>query len=93
MGDIIRTSQREDLAGKTPEEAYAILKEEGVELTDKQLEMVAGGNDWIDPVLDIAKDVGHVDCPKCGQLNLVVRPKTEITCTKCGYTFTADWPS
>ena len=91
--DLITEQKEKAKAFKTSEEVLSLAKEEGVELTDKQLGMVAGGDDWLDIALDIGKDVGHVDCPKCRQLNLVVRSKTEITCTKCGYTFTADWPS
>lgn len=36
------------LACKTPEDLFALAKEEGVELTDEQLDAVAGGRAWYD---------------------------------------------
>ena len=87
MSNVIKPNQRENLANKTPQEAFEILKGEGVELTDEQLATVAGGIEWD----DLGKDVGYVKCPKCGQVNLVVYPNTSITCSRCGNTFTADW--
>ena len=34
-------------ACKTPEELVALAKEDGVELTDEQLESLAGGGKWL----------------------------------------------
>ena len=34
---------------KTPEELLALAKREGIELTDEQIEGVAGGQDWCGP--------------------------------------------
>ena len=33
-------------AAKTPDELVALAKAEGIELTDDQLETIAGGEDW-----------------------------------------------
>jgi len=69
MGDIIRPSQREDLAGKSPQEAYAILKEEGVELTDEKLEGIAGGG-WTYTVCRYCGASVSADadwCPECDE--------------------------
>lgn len=49
--------QREKIrACKTPEDYLALAKSEGVELTDEQLESIAGGRDWDEPIT----------CPECG---------------------------
>ena len=32
---------------KSPEELMALAKEEGIELSDEQLDAVAGGEDWV----------------------------------------------
>ena len=34
---------------RTPEELLALAKREGIELTDEQIEGVAGGQDWCGP--------------------------------------------
>ena len=33
-------------AAKTPEDLVALAKDEGMELTDEQLESLAGGSEW-----------------------------------------------
>ena len=34
----------------TPEELAALAREEGIELTDEQLEAISGGNSWYAPI-------------------------------------------
>ena len=34
---------------KTPEELLALAKQEGIELSDEELEGIAGGQDWCGP--------------------------------------------
>ena len=41
--DLPPEQQERAKALKTPEEAMAFIKEEGIELTDEELEQVAGG--------------------------------------------------
>ena len=66
---------------KNTEEVLAIAKEEGIELTDEQLEAVSGG---------CSKDTIH--CPNCGSTNLTKRAVGfarrlygyKFTCNDCG---------
>ena len=45
----LSVDQREKLRGASSmEEIVAIAKEEGVELTEEQLDAIAGGVDWLD---------------------------------------------
>ena len=74
-------------ACKNSEELLALAKEEGIELTDEQLEAVSGG----------CKTSGHGDewfrggtCPKCGGTNTVFYEGTwshgaTMHCYDCGY--------
>lgn len=48
-------------ACKTQEERLALAKEEGVELTDEQLEAVSGG----------ACNSAGIPCPKCGSMDTI----------------------
>ena len=65
---------------KNTEEVLAIAKEEGIELTDEQLEAVSGG---------CSKATIH--CPNCGSTNLTKRPigfahrvsGYRLTCNDC----------
>ena len=43
---------------KTPEEIFALAKEEGYELSDEELEAVSGGNKWNCSDCD-----GYFGCP------------------------------
>ena len=70
-------------ACKTTEEILATAKEEGIELTEEQLEAVSGG---------CGTYTGNEPCPKCGGKKFknnstgdVVQIVT-ITCMTCGYT-------
>ena len=66
------------------EEVLAIAKEEGIELTDEQLEAVSGG---------CSKET--VRCPNCGSTNLTKRAVGvahrvsgyRFTCNDCGATW------
>ena len=80
---FIKHSNREDLVGKTPEEAFEILKEEGAELSDEQLEQISGGDAW--------DDCAVTYCPECGDFNFVMYPQTETTCKSCGVTIYLNW--
>ena len=73
---------REDLVDLSPLEALEVLKNEGVELSDKDLEAVSGG--WED-------DWGLVECSDCHSLTYIAKPKTETTCNGCGKTLRVQW--
>ena len=62
---------------KTPEEALALAKEEGIELTEEQLEAVSGGACVEKPI-----------CPICHSERVVFEDKSdhdEFECLNCGY--------
>ena len=65
---------KEKAKGKTPEEIVALAQEEGVELSDEQLEAVSGG--WTGS-----------DCPNCGSDNTGwdIFEGFENFCGDCGY--------
>lgn len=68
-------------ACKGPEEIMAIAKQEGVELTDEQLEAINGGG--------CTKETP--DCPNCGSDyvdSLGVYDGVNYTCRKCWYSWT-----
>ena len=65
-------------ACKNSEEILELAKNEGIELTDEQLEAVSGG-------------CGSGDdnkCPKCGHklYKMMNQDCFSVVCTKCGYT-------
>ncbi|MDY6430775.1 MAG: hypothetical protein SPL00_03190 [Bacilli bacterium] len=68
---------------KNHEELLALAKEEGVELTDEQLKVVAGGG-ACSVISDIGDKVNPFDCPKCGSNN-VVKDGNISTCKSCGH--------
>lgn len=39
-------------ACRTPEEFAEVAKQEGVELSDEQLELIAGGKNWFESFMD-----------------------------------------
>lgn len=68
-------------AGKSPDEILELAKDMGVELTDEQLEDVAGGSIW-NP-----HDAYSDGCPNCGSHNLQygnVGQTMWYTCKDCG---------
>lgn len=46
--DLTTEQKEKAIACKTPEEVLALAKEEGIKLTDEELQAVAGGGDWED---------------------------------------------
>ena len=66
--------QREKAARcHTPEELLKFAKEEGIELSDEDLEKIAGGDEWSIP-----------DCPDCGSSN-TQGYGYNFMCRDCGY--------
>ena len=70
---------------KNQEELLKIAKEEGIELTDEQLNAVSGGGFNCSP---------SVSCPKCGSndvdeeyISSLTRVYYRCTCKKCGHKF------
>ena len=65
---------------KNNEELLAIAKEEGIELTDEQLDAVSGGCDSEEPT----------HCPNCGateNLTAVDFLRSKYQCARCGNYF------
>ena len=67
---------------KNQEEILKLAKEEGIELTDEQLEAVTGGCSGVD------------SCPRCGSKNLWTKRHSnvdpswyDVVCRDCGYTW------
>lgn len=71
--------QREKVeACKNPEEILALAKEEGYELSESELDQVAGGG-W---------SSYETTCPECKKVILVSSSGSqEITCPSCGYSY------
>ena len=71
---------------KNNEEILKVAKEEGVELTDEQLEAVSGGCGFVDPT----------NCPKCNSTNFITADinmdgsRVKYLCNSCGCRFEAD---
>lgn len=61
-------------AVETKDENNAIIAETGMELTDEELDGVAGG---------IAMSYENIACPMCGYLNFVNVKKIKFTCECC----------
>ena len=59
FNDITPELREKAMACKTPEKLIALAKAEGYELTDEQLEAVAGGTEWC---LSFAHDCGDYNC-------------------------------
>lgn len=79
--DLMKEQQEAFASAQTPEELFALAKEEGVERADKDLEKVSGGA-WRQP---------EVTCPKCGSTNTDsnISGETEkrlySKCLSCGH--------
>ena len=85
MSNLTPEMREKVLACKTPEEILALAKEAGRELTEEELEAVAGGGEgW----------TSIVQCPLC--LGLNTEKRTSILgnsfyeCLDCGHKFTVD---
>ena len=70
-------------ACKNQEELLALAKEEGIELTDEQLEVISGGG-ACSIISDIGDYLNTEDCPECG-CNDVEMDGDNRVCKKCGY--------
>lgn len=64
---------------QTPEELFALAKAESVDLTDEDLDKIAGGGRWN----------FVVDCPKCGSHRTGRASKDQFGCKDCGYRWEA----
>ena len=59
----------------TPEEILEAVHEEGRELSEEELEDIAGGGEWVSD-----------GCPNCGHTGTMYCPGTGVSrCGKCGY--------
>ena len=71
---------------KSNEEILKAAKDEGIELTDEQLEAVSGGCGFVDPT----------NCPKCNSTNFITADinmdgsRVKYLCNSCGCRFEAD---
>ncbi len=66
---------------KSPEEILALAKEEGVELTEDQMEAVNGG---------FCGGIGEIKCPECKSMNIHnYRVSYNWICDDCGCNFEA----
>lgn len=64
-------------AFETPEEILAFARENGVELSDEQLDKISGGEEW---------EEGET-CPKCGstRTSRVAYPDPDRYCLDCSF--------
>ena len=77
------------LSCKKNDEILALAKEEGITLTDEQLEAVSGGECGND---------GFMQCPSCKKRDLKCLEDhyhqggvSRYRCNSCGHEFTANW--
>jgi len=60
-----------------PEDVLNFIGKKGYELTEEQLEQVAGGGEWKNEC-----------CPRCGHTGTMHNPGTKVSrCGKCGLTW------
>lgn len=81
--DLKKPEFQEKLKGaSTPEEIFALAKEEGAELPDELLEDVAGGKEW-NELFKVGRD-----CTSCGTyVNWYKSEGAPTTCPFCGAPF------
>ena len=72
---MAKKSKRERIL--SAEEIKAKAESEGVELTEEQLEHIAGG--WVDPGLC------YIYCEQCGAEVLCYEDEDWVFCTSCGF--------
>jgi ribosomal protein S27AE len=61
----------------TPEQILEAAREDGYELSDEELEGIAGGGEWKNEC-----------CPNCGHTGTMYNPGTGVSrCGKCGTTW------
>lgn len=89
LNDFTSELQAKMQEAKNPEEVLALCKEEGIELSDDDLEKVSGG--WS------SSDDGGPSCPVCGSTNVTIDATNtssglysveEFTCHSCGHVWT-----
>ena len=68
---------------KNHEELLTLAKQEGIELTDEQLQTISGGGacSFISKGID---KIDPFDCPHCGYNGRFDKDGNIITCPKCG---------
>ena len=72
-------------ACKTAEELFDLAKQEGVELTDEQLDQVSGGVNW--GITDNLEKIFNSGCPRCGSSTVLLSEqdgKPVYKCADCG---------
>ena len=92
LNDLTLELREKALASKTPEEAFAVVKDSGIELSEDELDKIAGGNSmqW--------DDKGKI-CPSCGSKDTYSKERFNdendpngvvmgrFTCNSCGNAF------
>ena len=81
--ELIKGLSKEQIAKlkecKNQDEILALAKEEGIELTEEQLDAVSGGNSC---------PTQQVKCPKCGSTNIAgLGINRTVQCLSCGNMF------
>ena len=76
------------MACKTPEEMLALAKEEGYELSEKEMQLISGGN-WNGNIKEPGPAKSEI-CPNCKGKNMWYTGRmngaflTEVKCKDCG---------
>lgn len=70
------------------EELLKLAKEEGIELSNEQLETISGGG-ACSVISDIGDKINPSDCPKCGA-NGPKKDGDKRVCKKCGHVWYVD---
>ena len=73
-------------ACKNQEELLALAKDEGIELTDEQLQTISGGG-ACSVISDVGDFLNPFDCPECGCNDIeTVKGKGNLfVCKGCGF--------
>ena len=79
--ESLTSEQKDKLSScKTPEDVLALAREEGYELSDEELEAIAGGSIWDSDY--------YKKCPECGSTNIRRRGQQiavpDYLCVDCG---------
>ena len=70
------------------EELLKLAKEDGIELSNEQLETISGGG-ACSVISDIGDKINPSDCPKCGA-NGPKKDGDKRVCKKCGHVWYVD---
>ena len=73
---------------KNHEELLALAKQEGIELTNEQLQTISGGG-ACSVISDVGDKINPYDCPKCGA-NSPKKDGDRRECKKCGHVWYVD---